>query len=71
MNRMRAGVDIKIKLYQILRNAIEKIIIIIYIYIAIKRLKIKFDIINKHDIFEFFLQLLEMYSTKNKNKTLS
>jgi hypothetical protein len=28
MNRMRAGVDIKIKLYQILRNAIEKIIII-------------------------------------------
>jgi hypothetical protein len=32
MNRMRAGVDIKIKLYQILRNAIEKIIIIIYIY---------------------------------------
>jgi len=47
MNRMRVGVDIKIKLYQILRNAIEKIIIIIYIYIAIKRLKIKFDIINK------------------------
>jgi hypothetical protein len=30
MNRMRAGVDIKIKLYQILRNVIE-IIIIIYI----------------------------------------
>jgi hypothetical protein len=28
MNRMRAGVDIKIKLYQILKNAIEKKIII-------------------------------------------
>jgi hypothetical protein len=28
MNRMRAGVDIKIKLYQILRNVIKKIIII-------------------------------------------
>ena len=39
MNRMSAGVDIKIKLYQILKNVIEKIIIIIYI--AIKRLKIK------------------------------
>ena len=33
MNRMSDGVDIKIKLYQILKNVIEKIIIIIYIYI--------------------------------------
>jgi len=55
MKRTRAEVDIKIKLYQILKNKIKIIIIIIYNnqkiedkkYIIIKILKIKFDIINK------------------------
>jgi len=46
---MRTKVDIKVKLNQILRDEIEKQIQkrIKTKYIAIKRLRIKFDIINK------------------------
>jgi hypothetical protein len=40
-------------------------------YIAIKRLKIKFDIINKlQDIFYFFASSRKMYFAKNNKKTL-
>jgi hypothetical protein len=44
--KMRIKVDIKIKLYQIVRDEIEKKRFKTK-YIAIKSLKTKFDIINK------------------------
>jgi hypothetical protein len=61
-------VNIKIKLNQILRDEIEKKKILIK-YIAIKSLRIKFEIISKqYHIFKFFTTSGKCFPSKIKGK---